>query len=477
MKIHQLWVFSRHIMNQSNRIILLSIFNQTRLKSTSSPHRSIALSLHRCCRKVKLIEYKQCALIVLFSDHSHLIPNLFKYHHFCRNHYDLLCFYDNNYLCICQRNNYTVDCFLHDTNIDQCSKCLSNGRCIKGDNDFLCLCPSCHEGRLCEFNKQAFGFTLDSLLVDFSKEVKIFHLTLAFLLFIVGFFNNLCSFATFRRPITRKFGVGNYLFIITCVNQISLLCLLLKFVQITSATTNAELCKTLSYIFSVSTRLTYWLTSWVTVNRLSVILFPNSTALKSFSLSMISSIIILLCVVGMHVHEIIYYTAIQHHSTGSSICVTNFDTHFISTYNRISTLIHYLLPFFIQVIAISLLIILVAVSRMKTTNGKMTFRELLIKQFRTQRELYITPIIIILSGLPQTILTFSLACTELTDWHRHTLVVTYLLSYAPQVLSFILYVLPSSSYKKEFGKTSLAKILSRYTSIKKSITTVSNANL
>lgn len=402
-----------------------------------------------------------------------MIPDVFKYHHFCRDHYDLLCFYDNNYLCICQRNNYSVDCFLHDTNIDQCSKCLSNGRCIKGDNDFLCLCPPCNEGRLCEFNTQAFGFTLDSLLVDFSKEIKIIHLALAFLLFIIGFFNNLCSFVTFKRPTPRKFGVGNYLFIITCVNQLSLLCLLAKFVQISSGSANAGLCKTLSHVFSVSTRLTYWLTSWVTVNRLFVILLPTSTALKNPSFSIISSIVTSLCVLVMHVHEIMYYTTIRHLSTGSWICVTNFDTHFISTYNRVTTLIHYLLPFFIQVTAISLLIVLVAVSRRKTTSGKMTFRELLIKQFRTQRELYITPIIIILSGLPQTILTFSLACTELTEWHRHTLVVTYLLSYAPQILGFTLYVLPSSSYKKEFGETSLAKRLTGRLLGKKGATTVS----
>jgi hypothetical protein len=87
----------------------------------------------------------------------------------------------------------------------------------------------------------------------------------------------------------------------------------------------------------------------------------------------------------------------------------------------------------------------------------MTFRQVLIKQFRTQKELYTTPIIIIVSALPQNILTFSFACIELTDWHRHTLLITYLLSYTPQILGFILYVLPSTTYKKEFSETQFAK--------------------
>ncbi|CAF5228830.1 unnamed protein product, partial [Rotaria magnacalcarata] len=78
----------------------------------------------------------------------------------------------------------------------------------------------------------------------------------------------------------------------------------------------------------------------------------------------------------------------------------------------------------------------------------MTFGHVLKNQFQIQKELYITPIIIVLSSLPQTILTFSLACTSLAHWQRHTLLGAYLLSYAPQAFGFILYVLPSTVYKK-----------------------------
>jgi hypothetical protein len=79
----------------------------------------------------------------------------------------------------------------------------------------------------------------------------------------------------------------------------------------------------------------------------------------------------------------------------------------------------------------------------------------------------VTPSIIILSGLPQTILTFSFACTQLNDWQRHTLLCSYLLSYGPQVLGFILYVLPSTSYKKEFYETFIGKKSSKWMLTKK----------
>jgi hypothetical protein len=188
-----------------------------------------------------------------------------------------------------------------------------------------------------------------------------------------------------------------------------------------------------------------------------MIIFPTSSYLKNPRVSIGISVFTSIVLFGMHVHEIIYYTIIEHLSTGLSICVTNFDSKLISNYNRISTLIHYLFPFFIQVICITLLIVLVARSRMKTAGHRMTFGEVLKKQFETQKELYVTPTIIILSGLPQTILTFSFACTQLNDFQRHTLLCSYLLSYAPQVLGFILYVLPSTTYKKEFYETFIGK--------------------
>jgi hypothetical protein len=78
------------------------------------------------------------------------------------------------------------------------------------------------------------------------------------------------------------------------------------------------------------------------------------------------------------------------------------------------------------------------------------------------REYYITPIIIILSSLPQAILSFSYACTELKQpWQRYSLLTTYFLAYLPQMLGFILYVLPSTAYTEEFHQTIIGKRIGR----------------
>jgi hypothetical protein len=77
--------------------------------------------------------------------------------------------------------------------------------------------------------------------------------------------------------------------------------------------------------------------------------------------------------------------------------------------------------------------------------------------FNTKKELYMTPIIIVMSATPQTILSFSLSCSELSTWQRHILLRAYSLSYAPQILGFILFILSSKAYRQEFKKSKIGK--------------------
>ncbi|CAF3372263.1 unnamed protein product [Rotaria socialis] len=128
--------------------------------------------------------------ILLSERINNSVAAVFKYHHICRNDTERVCFYDQNYFCICQQDHDRAECFIRDIEQDRCHQCLSGGTCLQGDlkdpNDFICLCPSCHQGHRCEFSMQAFGFTLDSLIVNYLKPVKIIYASIACLLFIIG---------------------------------------------------------------------------------------------------------------------------------------------------------------------------------------------------------------------------------------------------------------------------------------------------
>jgi hypothetical protein len=321
--------------------------------------------------------------------------------------------------------------------------------------DFICLCPKCHRGSVCEFNTEIQSFSLDSLFAEISFGIALLYLTLTILIFFIGAMTNYASFVTFKRPKPRQLGVGKYLLVISVLSQGSLIVLFMKTMQnLFRSTLTAVSCKIISYMLSVLTRCSFWLTSWVTLERLSVVLFPHKNLSKR-PRSTWTIIFITFVVVGaMHVHDLIFYTAIED-TNGQMICVGNF-TETWSTYNRITLFTHYILPFAIQIVSITVLIIFTARSRSHTTT-KNTFIQLLKQQFTSQKELYITPLMMILSSLPQVILSFIFACIELSVWQRHMLLTAYFLSYAPQLLGFVLFVLPSTNYSNEFRETQLAK--------------------
>jgi hypothetical protein len=307
---------------------------------------------------------------------------------------------------------------------------------------------------------EAFGFTLDSLLASESMGIQITYIVLSFCFFVIGMFNNLCSYLTFKRPEPRKTKVGNYLFVITILNQCALAILLFRFAHVLLGmfgwTTNVS-CKTISYLLSVNTRSTYWLASWVTIDRLLITVYPTSNGHKNYRVAIYSSIVTIFVLFGMHVHEILVYTVLYKENSSALLCVANLNSNIVAKYNRVSTIFHYLAPFSVQVLAVTLLILHIARSRSKTIDKKLKFSKVMKEQFNVHKELYITPAIIILCALPQIILAFTLGCKQLSLWQRHTMLFAYLLSYIPHLLGFILYVLPSSKYQKEFSETSLAK--------------------
>jgi hypothetical protein len=437
----------------------------------------------------KLIRSKRTKVYIHFKYfHSAGVDSktlIFKYHELCHHHQynrtPTICFRDEDYFCSCNMTTQRAQCLRFDSRSDECQFCLSGGRCIRGSvhqkHDFLCLCPRCMYGSTCQFSSQLFGFTLDTLIikdVETRQNLSIsMYILIVFFIFIISVFSNLCNILTFVSKNTRKVGVGNYLIIVSIVNIISVALLFAKIIYILLGSagfivknkTNSFLCKSLSPLLSISTRVNYWLTSLVSIERLCTILFPTMTTIKKPRLALLLSFIVIALLCGAHIHEFLHYIVVtanlhQPNST-ATLCLTNFEQQRWSLYNRINVLLHHFAPFLIQVIAITFLIILAARSRAKTVDKKSaSFFQILKIQFKRQKELYITPTIIILSALPQIILSSSFACTQLnSDWQRYALFTSYLFSFTPQIFSFLIHVLPSSSYKTEFKKTKLGMIL------------------
>jgi hypothetical protein len=369
-----------------------------------------------------------------------------------------MCFVDEWYLCVCVLNHSRAECFGYDHSLDRCSECLAGGRCVRGDpskrRDFRCLCYS---GLRCQFSVQQLSFTLDSLIGENRPSVQSVYFTLSVLMFSVGLLTNYGSFITFRRSTPRKFGVGYYLLVLSIFNQSSLLSLLLKTMTILfDSFMSVASCKTFSFVLSFSTRYTYWLTTWVTLERLASVLFPFSDRLRkprSATLIMFISVIVL---VAMHIQELLFFNITQE-TNEQVLCVANYSS-FVWSYNYGNVLAQHLAPFCIQIISITILIIFAARSRSRSTNSRERFFLILQRQFSLQKELYITSLIIVFSALPQIIISSAFSCTILSEWQRYLLCTAYFFSYLPQVLGFVLFVLPSTAYSNEFRQTQFGKI-------------------
>jgi hypothetical protein len=181
------------------------------------------------------------------------------------------------------------------------------------------------------------------------------------------------------------------------------------------------------------------------------------------------------------VHELIYYQSIEDPKSdinNSSLCVTSYPSG-VGTYNQVNIILNYIIPFLINFLSTIILIILIirrrfAIMAKKENNSsskesvRMIFGiylELWIKN----KDLILAPLVTMvpqLFSLPQFILSFLLSCQEFKiGWQRYLLIISYFIFYLPQVLSYKLYVSPSSFYKEEFHSTKLNQRIKRYIAV------------
>ena len=424
----------------------------------------------------------------IFSNESNRTRIIFKYHLLCDKPYSLLCFQDEHFFCLCD-NSSRAECSQYNSKADQCivrNRCRVDGQCIQGDlenrRDFLCLCPRCYYGSICQYNTQLFSFTLETLLTNdlYSSSIVIQQLffclsiIIPLIVLIIGGINNICCFFTFNRSKPLLVGTGHLLGTVSIINQFTLFMLLLKFLHLTlsikgfmiNAVMNTIFCKVFSYFLVCFHRMSYWLMSMIAIERVYVTWFLTGTWLNNPRITkrIIASIIISTMVCD--IHELIYYQSIDdpksENSNYSTWCVTSYPSA-VSIYNQFNIILNYIVPFVINFLSTIIIIIIITRKRVQVStrnSDRLTFRtytDLLIKN----KELIFAPLITMvpqLFSIPQFILSLSLACQEFdVAWQRYLLMISYFIMYLPQVISYKLYVSPSSFYTEEYRATKFYK--------------------
>jgi hypothetical protein len=119
----------------------------------------------------------------------------------------------------------------------------------------------------------------------------------------------------------------------------------------------------------------------------------------------------------------------------------------LHTFNTFINMFHFLTPFTINIISAIIIIVITARQRVHIENHQ-CYQDVLREQFYQHRHLLITPVLLVILALPSLIISFVSGCmTSIGDsW---LFLVGYFVSLIPSMLCFVVFVLPSRSYKKQ----------------------------
>ncbi|CAF3236519.1 unnamed protein product [Rotaria socialis] len=176
--------------------------------------------------QTELVAQQRCYFIdELLNETVRSYPRLHRIKYYpllYRQHRELKCFYDENYMCLCDMDRFS-NCFAFDHSITyDCqgyNDCENGGQCFQDNTTCpslsICVCPDCYYGTKCLFSISGFILSLDYILgyhvkpnVSFFQQPLIVKMTVVFttLMFTVGLTNALLTFCVEKaRDVDRGF--------------------------------------------------------------------------------------------------------------------------------------------------------------------------------------------------------------------------------------------------------------------------------
>jgi hypothetical protein len=343
---------------------------------------------------------------------------------------------------------------------------------------------SCFVGSRCRFYEKTIGLTLDDILRDhiewnttFNNQpftVKI-SAALTIVMFIGGLANGVLSLITFQNKELREMGCGIYLLASSITSLITLSMFTVKFWFLVlthmDATMNVSVmsggCKWIEPIMKVFLYLDTWLNACVAIERaINVSKGVKFNRAKSRRIARWVIVILPLCVIGSLIHEPIKREAFEFKTDKKGTlernetltntrdnfvyCITRYSPS-LENYNTGILFFHLLVPFVINLFS-ALYIIFGAARQRSTAQPGRSYKEHFHEQFNEHKQLLISPLVLIILASPRLIIALLPACIDVSQ-NPWLYLSAYFVSFIPSMLVFIIFVLPSSSYKKKFKDT------------------------
>ena len=392
----------------------------------------------------------------------------------CQNHTSIPCFYDETYMCLCTSEHYP-NCFHFDhqstLTCQQIGYCQNNALRLQDDptcpSDTICICSDCYFGQQCQFYAKGFGLTLDDILryelqprlsfTDQRMPVTISAVSTV-IFFLIGMISGTLSCLTFKRKPCKEVGCGLYLFASSITSILTMLTFMLKywfliFSQLNIITNRTLLqigCVSIEPLLKIFLFTDSWFNACVAIER-GYTVFKGLTFHKLTSRQVAKRVICLLpvLIVLSLLHEPIYRDLFDDEEEHRTWCVNQYSP-YLQYYNSIILLVHFSIPFIINLLSAFFVIISVARKHTKVRTEQ-TYFEHLRKQIQEHKHILISPLALVLLSLPRLLISLMSSCIK-SSRNPWLYLCGYFVSFIPPMLIFVVFIVPSGLYKKEFKK-------------------------
>ncbi|CAF1411627.1 unnamed protein product, partial [Rotaria sordida] len=394
----------------------------------------------------------------------------------------LSCFYDDNHFCFCNDYDHQrlTNCFEFNHGIEHnCfgqSNCENGAHCLQNKatcpQTSICVCPKCFYGVRCQFTSNLFDLSLDAILgyyiqphinIKYQSSIVQVSIVLTMILIIAGIIDSVLSIITFGNKEACKAGCGLYLLTSSIITLLIVIIFALKFwiliiAQITYMTNQSFLkfqCISIDFLLRIGLSMDQWLNACVAIERtITIIKGTRFDQNKSKQIAKYIILVLLFTITSTTIHDPIHRRLLNENDDDVDEkriwCIVSYSSN-LRAFNSFILIFHFLAPFFIN--TISAIIIIVMITRQRTTvRQHQPYKELLREQFQQHINLIIAPFVLVILAVPRLIISFVGGCLKSTSGSWLSLI-GYLISFVPSMLTFLLFVFPSESYKQIFRKT------------------------
>jgi hypothetical protein len=214
-------------------------------------------------------------------------------------------------------------------------------------------------------------------------------------------------------------------------------------------------CHSLDFLLRICLNTDQWLDALVAMERaITVIQGVRFCKKKSKNLAKKALILLLILILSTSIHDPLHRRLSEEETADDNKkriwCILTYSSN-LQIYNRIVNTFHFFVPFLINLIS-SIILITKKSRQQSSLQTNRPYIEMFREQIREHQHLLIAPVILFVLAVPRLILSYVFICMNSTrdSW---MFLCGYFISFIPPMITFLIFVLPSKFYRKEYRKS------------------------